>query len=223
MMLSRTQLITIVLLVAAGFAASSYYFPQLPERVPTHWNWRGEVDQYGPKWINAWLLPAIAAGLSLLMMGLPALGPMRQNFAEFRETYGRFVVLITAMFIALHIVILLQTAGLKFGIGSAISVILGGAFVLMGNWFGKIRRNYYLGIRTPWTLANEQVWDRTHRVGGRLFMLSGLLAVIAGFTAPQWVAALVLFASLIGTAVWTMVYSYLMYRKLAPEDAQVTP
>ncbi|MDX2200440.1 MAG: SdpI family protein [Phycisphaerae bacterium] len=223
MMLSRTQLITVLLLVAAGFAASAWYFPQLPEQVPTHWNWRGEVDQYGPKWINAWLLPAVAASLPLLMMGLPALGPMRRNFAEFRETYGRFVVLMTAMFVALHIVILLQTAGVKFGIGSAISVILGGAFVLMGNWFGKIRRNFYLGIRTPWTLANEQVWDRTHRVGGRLFMLSGLVAVIAGFTAPQWVAAIVLFSSLIGTAVWTLVYSYLIYRKLEPEDAQTTP
>ncbi|MGE0480629.1 MAG: SdpI family protein [Phycisphaerae bacterium] len=213
-MISRVHLIIMCGLILVGLAIGAGFYPALPNPAPMHWNWRGEVDGYGPPWVAAFLMPLVGIGITLLLCGLPLLGPFRQNFARIGATYGRIGVLLIATFVALHVVVLLESTGRGVGIGNAIALVLGVLFACLGNWMGKIRRNFYLGIRTPWTLANDLVWERTHRVGGRVFVAVGLATIVCALLGPQWLCAVVLLGGAVGAAVWAFVYSAVLYRRL---------
>lgn len=203
--------IGIVLLCSVGVAV--WFDTALPERVPVHWNWRGEVDGWGPRWQITWALTGLIFGIVALTLVLPLLGPFRGNFEKFRNAYGAIVLAISTAFLGLQTVISLAASGKPVDIGSAICVILGALFVALGNWLGKVRRNFYVGIRTPWTLANDYVWERTHRLGGKLFVLVGLACVLAGFVLPAWVCFIVLMSGVLGAALTSVLYSLICYRR----------
>ncbi|TWT44804.1 Immunity protein SdpI [Phycisphaerae bacterium RAS1] len=205
-------------LVLAALLVAAIFYPALPDPAPIHWNLSGQIDGYGPRWVAAFLGPMIGAGVVALMLALPLLGPMRSNFERFRETYGRICVLIAGMIAALSLVTLLAAAGYKFQLGANLCIVLGVMFALIGNWLSKIRRNFYVGIRTPWTLANDDVWERTHRVGGRLFVLHGLVCVVTGFFAGDLACFIVMFSGLGAVSLWSVVYSLVLYRRLGSVD-----
>lgn len=217
-MIPRGHTIAIFAIVLAMFAISVGFYPQLPDPAPIHWNIRGEVDGHGPRWVAAFLGPMILSGVILLMFALPVLGPFRSNFEQFKVTYGRCVVLISAMLFALHTIILLASVGAPIGIGRSICAVLGIMFMFLGNWLGKIRRNFYIGIRTPWTLANDLVWEKTHRVGGRMFFAAGLAAMLSVPFGNDFTSFIVLFVAIGVTAVFSIAYSYVCYRKLGSVD-----
>jgi uncharacterized membrane protein len=191
--------------------------------VPVHWNIKGEADRFGPPWELAILMPAILLGLSLLLVALPAIGPFKANFARFRETYGRVCVTIVAGLVGVHGVILAKAAGADLSIGAALAIVIGLMLALMGNWFGKIRRNLYVGIRTPWTIANDRVWEKTHRLGGKLFIIVGLASAVAGFLAPDVVCFVILVGGTLGATLWAVFYSLYWYRKLGEVDDLQAP
>ncbi len=221
--MARTHLWLILLLVAANCAFVAVLHTQLPERVPTHWNMHGQADDWGSKWTFTLLMPSVQAGIAGLMLVLPLLGPLRRNMQDFRVIYGRIAVAISLMLFALSVIIGLKTAGADIPIGTAVAMVLGLSFVVLGNWFGKIRRNFYVGIRTPWTLASDYVWDRTHRLGGRLFVLAGaVVALVAPFVA-EWIVFIVLMTCVLGASLWTIVYSYVCYRRHGEKDDLGTP
>src|SRR5262249_19202654 len=149
---------------------------------------------------------------------LPVLGPFRRNMESFRVVYGRIGSLILTFFLALHVVTLLAATGRPLRIGAVLTILIGLMFACLGNWMGKVRRNFYVGIRTPWTLANEIVWEKTHRLGGKLFVAAGLIAAITGFFASEVTCFVVLMAALFGSATWSVIYSYVTYRKLGQVD-----
>jgi uncharacterized membrane protein len=107
---------------------------------------------------------------------------------------------------------------MRIQIGPALCVLVGLMIAMLGNWMGKLRRNFYIGIRTPWTLANEVVWEKTHRLGGKLFVAAGLISAITGLFAGDVVCFVVLMSTLIGSALWAVLYSLYEYRKLGQVD-----
>ena len=184
-------------------------YARLPERIATHWNIHGEPDQYSPKFWGVAFGPLMQLGMLLLFLVLPSISPERARLEASGDVYGKVCLTVVA-FMGFVQVLIIQSA---LGMQDTAKWIIAGVLVLfgyIGNIITKARRNYFMGIRTPWTLESEDVWNRTHRLGGRLMVLGsivGLILVFAG--APFWtVMAVILVSSL-----WPVVYSYLIYRR----------
>jgi uncharacterized membrane protein len=209
-------------LVLAAFAGAAYahaHADQIPgDRIPIHWNIRGEPDGWVGKdrpFLAFYLLPTATAGIVALgLFVLPWLSPRNFAVEGFRATYDYVFFLVTALFVYLQAVIL----GSELGGGHLHDRwLIGGFFLffaLIGNVLGKVRRNFWMGIRTPWTLADPHVWDRTHRVGAWTFVavgLAGFVGVLLGVP-PAWC-----FGLLIAGALAPVVYSLVLYKRLERE------
>jgi uncharacterized membrane protein len=165
-------------LVIAMLLVSLVAYPSLPDRIPTHWNIKGEIDAYGSKTWAAFLSPALMLGLLGLFAVLPWLSPKHFEIDTFRSTY-EFIVLVAMLYFAyVHVLTLMAAFDRRLDFARA---LVGGMFLffaLLGNVLGKVRRNFYVGVRVPWTLASERVWNDTHRVAAWLFVSCGLLGAI---------------------------------------------
>lgn len=217
----HTTFIWMTVLANAVFSAAMY--SRLPEPAPMHWNIHGQIDGWGPRWLAAGLFPVIVAVIVLLLVVLPKLGPFRQNLESIAVTYGRIVIILGLLLAALNSIFLLAAAGHALPIGSSIALALGLFLVLLGNWLGKVPRNLYLGIRTPWTIANDTVWERTHRLGGRVMVAAGLVVAVTALFASDVTCFVVLMASLGITVIWAIVYSFRLYRRLGGVDDMHAP
>jgi uncharacterized membrane protein len=209
----KNRRFTLVLLAAMWVAAAIVY-PRLPGRIPTHWNVRGQVDAWGGRaW--AFLFPAVATGMVLLATEvLPRIDPRRANWEKFRDVLYlivNLIVLFTAWMMALS---LGMGLGWKVDLTRALMVGMGLFLAALGNYLPRIRSNWWLGIRTPWTLESERVWRETHRVGGRMFVGAGLLAAAAGFL-PQPFCVVIPIAAIAVATLVPVVYSYVVFRREA--------
>jgi uncharacterized membrane protein len=203
-----------VLAAAASLVAYYGFYDRLPEEVPIHWGWKGEPDG----WVRrdgalSYLLalPGVMAGVVLLTLVLPWLSPVHFKVEPFRATYDYIMFLVVAMFGYLHFVALLGS----FGRGVELQrVLLGGMFLFLaalGNVLGKVQRNFWIGVRTPWTLASDVVWIRTHRLAAWLFVAGGLLAFLAVLVGLPLLVAFLLFGV---AALVPVVYSLVLYKRL---------
>ncbi len=221
-MIPRVHWIVILVIFALGLAISAVLWHRLPEPSPVHWDLQGKVDGWGPRWQVAWLLPPLALAVVVLMAFLPWLGPFRRNMESFQVTYGRILVLVMGIFLAMHTIFLLNAAGFAVPVGRAMAVVVGILLAILGNWMGKLRRNFYVGIRTPWTIANEEVWERTHRVSGPLFVLHGIVTALFGIFGSNVLCFVVLLGGLIAISGFAVVYSLVLYRQLGSVDELTT-
>lgn len=208
----RTRyLVVCLLLIAAACAALAHCWPLLPEQVPVHWNIEGQVDGYAGRAVMWALGPGGMALFTLVGLALPALSPNRFGMTEFLPTYYYIAGLVVCMLGYVFALVLIAGTGGEVSMQRALPAGLFLLFILMGNPLGKVRRNFYVGIRTPWTLASERVWYATHRMAARLMVASGLLGLLALWMhAPGWGILL------LGLA-WTplvVLYSLLHYKKL---------
>jgi uncharacterized membrane protein len=194
---------------------SAWAWSSAPERVPIHWNLLGEVDGYGSKAFGLLLLPAIAAGLYALLWFLPRIDPGRANLENSAKAYGAIRLSLMTFLTALHIVCVRAALGAQINMSLFMGLSMGVLFVVLGNYLGKLRPNWFAGIRTPWTLSSELSWTKTHRLAGPVFMLMGLGMGILGIWPAGWVLAVVLTLdafALLGL----VVYSYVIWRN-APD------
>lgn len=209
--MSRAYWIAAVFVGFAAFAASFVVFPSLPDRVPIHWNLRGQVDGYGSRMFAAFFFPCVILGILGLLAVLPRLTPKSMPIYTFSTTYAYIALLSTGLFTYIHILALLAGMG---HVPDFRRALMGGMFLcfaLMGNVLGKVTRNPYVGIKVPWTLASDRVWNATHRLAAWLFVASGVFGLILVLArAPLWTMPV----PLVIAAVAPIVYSYLLSRKL---------
>lgn len=217
-MMPRIHLLLLWGLVLAQFVLGAAFYPFLPNPAPIHWNIRGQADGFGPPWVDAGLFPIVSLVLAALLVLLPRLGPLRTNFEKFARTYGRIAVTFAAAFLAIELVLLLKATGHAVPIERALPAIVGLLIAAMGNWMGKVRRNYYVGIRTPWTLASDAVWERTHRAGGWVMVAYGLATLLAAAVAPPWAILTVILGGALGLVAWSLGYSCYVFHHLGPAD-----
>lgn len=202
--------------VLAAAIASLLAAPELPERMATHWNVAGEPDGYMGRTVALAFIPVITA-LAVLAFGIiPRIDPLRENIAEFRPYYDWFVVLFSVYMTVVHLGVIAFNLGYDFEFSALILVGIGVLFGYMGILFPKAQRNWFIGIRTPWTMSSTTVWERTHRLGGRLFLLAGVLIVFAAFLGES--AVYVVFAAAIIAGVVPIVYSYWLYERVDSAD-----
>jgi uncharacterized membrane protein len=207
-----------LLLTAGMIIGSAVINSQLPERVPIHWNIHGQVDGYGSRAVASFLLPSIAAGMLLLFAVLPWASPKPFALDSFRETYWFIVLVVTCMMVYVQCVLLWAAAG---GHVDAVRAILLGMLVMfgcMGNVMGKVRRNLYVGVRTPWTLANDRVWNETHRLAGRMFVAAAVLGVpMLLLPVPVMIVFVAVVGLILAAALFPAGYSLVLYRRLDAE------
>ena len=202
------------LLVALAWALALVALPFAPDRVPTHWGVSGQPDQFAAPFPGLFLLPMIMALLALVLPILPRIDPRKQNYRAFGSTYMAIQTGILVFMLALHAVTIAAALGLDINMNRAIVPLVGVLFVGLGNVMSKLRPNWFVGIRTPWTLSSPDVWTRTHRFGGRLMLGLGLVLIVAGLLFPAPVAATTAGVGACGLVALTFGYSYLVWRQL---------
>jgi len=205
-------LILVIGVIVVGVALSS----QFTDPMAVHWNAQGEADGYGSRFMGIWFLPLVTIGLSLLLLGIPTIDPLRKNIEKFRNEYNLFILLFVIFFVYLQVISLLYNLGWQFNLLALLTPAFGGFFYYIGVMLAKAKRNYFIGIRTPWTLAHEDVWNETHRVGAMGFKMSGVLTIF-GVVFPNYVIWFMMIPLLL-VAFGTIVYSYFVYRKFHPEN-----
>jgi uncharacterized membrane protein len=199
-------------LVAITTIASIIVYPRLPERVPTHFDIRGNPNAYGPRWVPTVIFPVMILLLWGIMRGLPKIDPKRANYARMQDTYDLVVNVILTMMAALHLLLLGSTMGSHLPFVRIIPAVVGVSFIVIGNLLPRAKPNWWFGIRTPWTLSNDRVWERTHRVGGYVMSATGVLAIASAFFATD-VALIVFIVAAAAMALGLIAYSYFAWRQ----------
>jgi uncharacterized membrane protein len=213
--MNRIYWIIAIGIVIASVAAPAWLYPGLPDRIPTHWNIRGEVDGYGGKW-TLFMFPIMMVPMLVLFFFLPALSPKHFEVDAFRPTYLYIMDLVVGLFGFMQGVLLYTVyQGVRgdnsFDIGRGFFAGIFLFFGLMGNVLGKVRRNFYIGIRVPWTLASDRVWNDTHRLGAWVMVAAGAIGFLMTiFGAPLWMPIVVL----VGSVSIPLVYSFVHYKAL---------
>ena len=206
-----------IILIAVTILSAFYFYAHFPDRVPTHWNFRGEVDGWSGRAQGAFIIPAMLIVMYVLFVFLPMLDPKKERYTQFLKTYNVFRNLILLVLILVYFIASFNGLGYNIPVQYTVPVIIGLLFVVLGNYMGKLKRNWFIGIRTPWTMSSEEVWNKTHRVGGYFFIVAGLGIMISPHLSQAW--GLAVFIATIALMVFgTFIYSYILYLKEKKND-----
>lgn len=209
---TKTTSIIALGMIVIAIMAGVFLWNQLPEQMASHWNANDEVDGTMPKFWGVFLMPIVTLGMFALFIFIPNMDPLKANIVEFRETFNLFIVFFVTFMLYVHTLTLIWSLGYNnFKMSTALLPIIGLMFIFIGYMLRKARRNFFIGIRTPWTLSSDTVWSKTHQLGSILFMLSGVFAMIGGFFGGM-LAFWLMFVPLIGSTLFLVVYSYVLYR-----------
>ncbi len=202
-------------LVAASAVFGALAYPEMPAEMATHWNGAGEVDGRMPRLLALGLFPALMAALLGLFAALPRVDPLGENVAEFRAQYDTFVVLVLAFLAYLQALVVGVNAGYEFEMIQGLAPAVGALYYYVGVLSAHAERNWFVGIRTPWTISSDEVWDRTHRRAAPLFKLAGVVAAL-GALVPAY-AELLVVAPVVAVSLYATVFSYVEYRRVGAE------
>jgi uncharacterized membrane protein len=211
-MSTKLTTILVLLLIAVAVVAGIALWDQLPGQMASHWNANDQVDGYISKFWGVWMMPLVTLGMFGLFLLVPAIDPLKANIAKFRGVFNLFILLIAAFMLYVHGLTLAWNLGYEFRMSAAMLPFLGILFIFVGYMLRQAKRNWFIGIRTPWTLSSDSVWDKTHRLGSILFMLSGVLAFAGSFLGGE-AAFWLFFIPLMGSALFLVVYSYVLYQR----------
>jgi len=217
-MKARTVLIWTIILSIAAIGLGLALEPRFPEQMAIHWNEQGVADGYGSRFMGIWFLPLMTIGLTLLLLGIPRIDPLKKNIDQFKKEYYTFILLFVFFFIYLHGISLLFNLGVQFNLLTVMIPAFAGFFYYIGVMMEKAKRNYFIGVRTPWTLADDEVWNETHRVGAKGFKIGGVITLL-GVVFPS-LAIWLMMVPLLVVSVFIVVYSYVVFRRLHPNGNQ---
>lgn len=197
-----------VIIIACSILLTIIVYNKLPDLVPTHWNTMGEIDKYSPKAFGAFMAPVIMIFTWSGMKFLPKIDPRKKNYEKFDKSYSVIVSILLTFFLVIHAVTLLAALGYSISIEKIIPLIVGVLFIVIGNYLPKSKSNFFYGIKTPWTLSSEVSWRKTHRLGGKLFVVAGIVCILTSFLLNGNIKAVVFFIAIMIAAIVPIVASY---------------
>jgi uncharacterized membrane protein len=206
----RKWIAPIVILATVAFSAAVY--TRLPAQMPVHWDLHGTVNRYGSRAEGASFFPIIMLAMWLLLRFLPNIDPRRANYAKFADTYDLLVNSLVGLLAVMHVALLGTALGWPISMERIVPVLVGLQFVILGNALPRARPNWWFGIRTPWTLSNDRVWTRTHRVGGYLLAGAGVVLILAG-AVPGRVTFTLGIVAVVAAAFGSFIYSYIAWKQ----------
>jgi uncharacterized membrane protein len=202
----------IIVIIILSLIGTVLIYPSLPGRIPVHWNIEGQIDRFAGKSF-AFITAALPLVIYLMMALLPKIDPKKESYLKHETAYQVTIWAITLFLIFLHWTTLCVAKGYPLNVGVIVRILMGVLFIILGNYLSQARPNYFFGIKTPWTLANEAVWRKTHRVGGYGFILTGILALVSALLKGN-VAFTLVIGSILAVILFTCIYSYWEYHKL---------
>jgi uncharacterized membrane protein len=206
------NILSIVSMVLTG-AYVAWIYPSLPDPMPTHWNAAGQVDDVTTKAVGAPLLAAIPLFIFIVFKLIPVISPRGFRTESFTNVLNILMTATVLFGCVITVGVVHAARDASVDISSFIHVSVGFLLIVIGNFLGKVRKNFFLGIRTPWTLASDEVWAKTHRLGGWCFVVAGIFMATVGVAMPasgmQWVITVIVAIALI-----PVVYSYIAYRRI---------
>lgn len=204
-----------VLLILISIGVGIYYYPHLPDRIASHWDAQGQVNGYMSKFWGIFLFPIISAACFILLIFIPKLDPLKKNLEKFRDYYDFFIFIFLLFLFYLFILTILWNIGYVFNMTVLIIPGIALFFYYIGVLLHNAKQNWFVGIRTPWTLSNEEVWNKTHKLGGILFRAVAIIS-LAGIIFQKY-AFLIFFVPMIAVVVFLLIYSYVIFKKIKPK------
>lgn len=200
-----------IVLILSMILVSVILYPQLPAMIPTHWNIMGQIDGYMPKPIGVWLMPVLCIVMYVSFRIVPRFDPKKNKYKLFAREWEIMQVGLVGFFTYIHFVILYLTLHPAVSMMPLMFIGFGALFLLIGNYLSKIRQNYFIGIKIPWTLADEDNWNKTHRFASWCFVAAGIATLAEAYFI--WYAPVVVFGSIFLVLVLPIIYSFLLYKK----------
>lgn len=187
--------------------------PYLPDVIPIHWGLYGEPNGFADKFSGILGLPVVITLVMVLMIVLPRFNSVEFSLDAFRDIYAMLIFATIALIFSIEAMVIVSALGVGLPVVTIISLLIGFLFIAMGGLMPHIGRNTTMGIRLPWTLASEEVWNRTHEYGGRVFMAAGVLVVLGSLIAGIWAMALMLVV-ILGSTLYISIWSYRLAKSM---------
>lgn len=197
--------------VLASFMLGAYLYPIMPERMASHWDASGSVNGYMSKLWGLFLMPVISTVLFLAFLVIPRIDPLKENIAKFRAYYDLFILQLFGFLFYIYLLTIFWNLGYRFNIIQLMAPAIGLLIFYAGVMMENAKQNWFIGVRTPWTLSSERVWNKTNRLAGKLFKAAGILAML-GAAFPEH-AILLILVPVILAAVYPILYSYQEYQR----------
>lgn len=214
MKIGKNKLVLICILSLIPSVITAAVFNKLPEQIPMHWDINGNIDSWYPKFPGAFLLPGITILAAFLFMVLPNLDPKKENYEKFKKSYFIIQIFMIAFFTVLQIVIISVSLGSEFiSVDFIVKFMIGIMFIIFGYLMPNLKHNYFLGIKTPWTYASEEVWNMSHKHGGYIWFIAGFILCALAFV-QAGISAAIYFSLIMIAAFEPIVYSYIAFRNL---------
>lgn len=212
MKINKISVIFPVVLIIISFFIAIYFYPVFPDQVATHWGIDNQVNGYSSKAFGLFFMPVLSIFLFFLFIALPKIDPYKKNFDQFKNYFQNFINLTFAFLFYVYLVSVIWNLDFHFNVIQVLSPGFAVLFYYAGVLTSHAKRNWFVGIRTPWTMSSQLVWDKTHQIGGKLFKLTGLISLFSLFF-PK-LAIFFILVPVIFVTVFIFVYSYLEYRKI---------
>lgn len=197
-------------LIIALFVGSIWFYPALPAQIPTHWNLQGNIDSYQPKQYAVWFIPVLATVIWGLFQVLPKLDPNKHKYVQFEKEWRIIQTGMLLFFTYLHFVIFYLAINPGVKMMPLMFIGFGSLLILLGNYMSKIRQNYFIGIKLPWTLASEENWNKTHRFASWCYVIAGIITLIQAVS--PWQMPILVFASILFATLLPSLYSFLFFK-----------
>lgn len=202
-----------ILFVTATIIFVMTVYNQLPERIATHYDMNGNADGWSGRLAAAWLLPAMAVLMLIVFAMLPRISPRLENFRKFEETYWVVANAMVGILCVMHVLLLGRALNWPIDVSSSMLLGMGVMFMVIGNVMPRMHSNWWMGIRTPWTMESEEVWRETHRLAGRTFLVGGAVTIVAALL-PVSIRMYVAMSALVIAGFVPVVYSYFVWRRI---------
>ncbi len=209
----------VLLLLLLPFALTAYFWDQIPETIPTHWGIDGQPDGWSQKGWSVFFLPLITIGSYLLLVFVPYIDP-KQKTDNRQKSLRAMRMVMPLLLTGIFLIMMLQWIGYTFDVGRAIYLCIALLFLVIGNYMQSLKHNYFIGIRTPWTLESEEIWRKTHRFGGKLWVAGALLMIALWFFLDTTVLSVTILICTLTMAFLPIGYSLYLYMKQRKELAE---
>ncbi len=203
--------ILIIGLVILTFAIGIYSYPRMPEKMASHWNTQGQADGYTSKIWGLFLMPTAILVLASFFILIPKIDPLKENIETFRSYYDTFILLVILFLVYFYLLTLLWNTGKRFNIVQMLAPAFSILIYYSGSLTEKAKPNWFIGIKTPWTLSSYRVWDKTNKKGGKLLKIAGIITFFGLFSKKYAIHLIII--PVITVAAYSVVYSYREYQK----------